>query len=189
MRERDSQRSKVYSAEEVLKAFEEPLPSVQDIERFVACVWKSQRVKSAFSRATPRASEPRVKDGRGRRKACGSSSAISMPVWSRNNWIVLHELAHVICQREHGMRVAAHGWEYCAIYLRLVLYVLGREAHDKLKASFKQHRVRFRARAKRRELSEVQREALRERLKHAREARARQKRFGDLAELHIDMSQ
>ena len=83
-----------------------------------------------------------------------------MPAWSRDEAIVLHELAHCFNARINGwVMVQSHGWEYCAIYLQLTLYVMGREAHDVLKAAFKANRVRFTAPRKGRKLTPEQREA------------------------------
>jgi uncharacterized membrane protein len=69
------------------------------------------------------------------------------------------------------VKAAGHGWQFAETYLLLVRHVMGVDAHDRLKAQFKEHRVRFREPKKRRELSEEQRQALRERLYEARQKR------------------
>ena len=79
---------------------------------------------------------------------------------SREGGIVLHELAHVICQREHGLRVAGHGWQFCSIYLKLALYMMGREAHDALKKEMKVNRVRFTEPRKRKPMDPLRKAAL-----------------------------
>lgn len=150
---RDSQRGKLYKADDVLKSFAEPLPTVKDVERFVRKVWALKRVHIAFLKATPPRSEPRVKDGRGTRIARGGNGHINIPLWARNSAVVLHELAHTITRREYGMAVPGHGWEYCGVFLKLVLYVMGREAHDTFKSSMKEFRVKFRPPRKREPLS------------------------------------
>lgn len=155
-RERDSQRAKVYRAEEVLESFAVSLPEIKDIEGYVQRVWASKRVQAAF--AFPNLMNvPRVHDGRGRRRPAANASMIKMPRWCRNTHIVLHELAHVIAICHHGRGVAWHGWQYCSVYLKLVLCVMGREAHNALKASFQKHRVRFRPKAPRKPLTPEQR--------------------------------
>ena len=176
--ERDSQRSKVYAAEnEAFRAYspknsEPTLPRVKDCERFVKKVFASKRVKAAFPRATREIwGVPRIEDGRGCRAARGGYSFLVLPRWARRDWVVLHEIAHTITGREVG-DVPAHGWQYCTVYLRLVLYVLGREHHDALKASFKKHRVRFTEPRKRKPLTAEQRAVLAERLATARAAKA-----------------
>jgi hypothetical protein len=84
---------------------------------------------------------------------------------------VLHELAHTITVREYGVYVAGHGWQFCAVYLGLVLCILGREKHDVLKAAFKAHRIRFTPPRPKRQLMSEQRTQLTERLAAAREAK------------------
>lgn len=146
-KERDSQRSKVYKAERAafstLAVANERHESVQDIEKFLRHVYSLKRVQDSFPLARLGEWYVRVKDGRRCRSAYGSHSMINMPRWSRISWVILHELSHTITQREESRRVAGHGWQFCENYLRLVLLVLGREAHDALKDSFKAHRVRF----------------------------------------------
>lgn len=146
VKERDSQRQKLYLAELVLKDFSKPVSSIADVERLVARVWGSKRVQESWPAAFKPdwLRSPYVKDGRGCRVARGGSSSITIPLWARTEYIVLHELAHTLTRRQFGVYVAGHGWQFCAVYLRLVLLFMGRAAHDALKASFKERRVRFR---------------------------------------------
>jgi len=182
---RDTQRAKVYKAEGA--AFDgyaeacKRLETVAEVEGYVKYVFGLKRVQDAFPRAVPNAlsglgfggySLPTVGDGRGRRRAGGTVRGIVMPKWSRKKWVVLHELAHTVSMRIFGFGIAGHGWEYCSTYLLLVRYTLGVEAHDLLKKSFKEHRVKFRAPRKRREISVEKRVALIERMAIARAAKA-----------------
>lgn len=166
MRERDTQRARVYKCDPVVREFAKPLTSVKDVERFVRKTFASKRVQAAYPKAM-RWSLPRVGDGRGRSNACGGFGGIKIPVWAREEATVIHELAHTICLREGGNE-AYHGWQFCAIYLKLVLYMLGRPAHDALKAAFKANRVRFTEPRKRRPLDPERRAALIERLSQYR---------------------
>lgn len=164
---RDSQRSKVYKSDAALKKFSEPLKTIEDIEKFVKSVWKLKRVQESF----PKISEecPRVKDGRGTRNARGGMFYISIPLWARSSDIVLHELAHTVTIRTYGYgETAAHGPEFCAVYLRLALYVMGREAHDALKAAMKHNKVRYKPKKARIPLSEERKAKLLETLRQAR---------------------
>lgn len=174
MRARDSQRRKVYTAEQ--KAFEgQPidLPEIADIERYIAHVCSLGRVKESFPKLVAR--PVMVGDGRRRRSACGNSAGISMPRHSRKRWVVLHELAHTIIHRiPGGWTMAGHGWEYCEAYLTLVRHVMGVDAHDRLKAEFKAHRVRYKAPRQRKPVSPEQRAILVERMRLAREAKVLQ---------------
>lgn len=170
---RDSQRSKLYKAEAVLKPFAKPLPSVKDVERFTRYVWSLGRVQQAFPQIAI-SGTPKIKDGRGRRRACAfGGHAIAIPLWARDSHIVLHELAHIVTRRKFGAGPPGHGWEFCETYLRLTLYVLGREAHDALKASFKANRVKFRQPRQGKPLTPERRAQLTATLAQARAARAK----------------
>lgn len=142
MRERDTQQRKLYRAEAVYTGTTRMTDDYFDMKKFVAKVWKSKRVHKAFSRMYPK-TVPYVGDGRARTHAGGNARGIYMPVWSRSEGIILHELAHTINQRVNGQDPAGHGWQFASIYLKLVLYIHGREAHDLLKKGMKLHRVRF----------------------------------------------
>lgn len=142
---RDSQRKRVYTAE--VEAFEndkktdEPtLREVKQVENFVKKVFASKRVQKEWPLVLK---APAVKDGRGCRNALAyGTSSISVPIWARRKWVVLHEIAHIITNHYHKGH-AGHGWEYCKIYLRLVEIILGKEAHSKLEKSFLKHGVKF----------------------------------------------
>lgn len=166
MSERDSQRSKVYKAERAIDSYATALPQIADIERFVKKAWASKRVQKAWPKAT-RIYLPEVGDGRGRTSAGGTYNGILMPVWSRNSVIVLHELAHCIVARQYGSKPAGHGWQFAGVFLKLVLYMIGREAYNELKRSFKAHRVRHKPKATRTMTPET-REILRQRVAMAR---------------------
>jgi putative metallohydrolase (TIGR04338 family) len=170
MKERDTQRSRVYEADEALVPFARPLPTIEDIKQYVERVFSLKRLWNAFPTAMCDF-YPTVGDGRGRRRACGSAVGIKIPLWARNEGVVLHELAHTVCQREHGTEVAPHGWQFCSIYLTLTLHANGRAAHNALRAAFKRHRVRYTAPRKRQPLSPERKAALLERLAAARARR------------------
>jgi putative metallohydrolase (TIGR04338 family) len=175
---RDSQRKRVYTAERAAfpdcsETSDPTLPTVEDIERYVKKVWGSKRVQAAFPRSTLHYSRvPEVADGRGCRRAIAYGTyQITIPKWARREWVVLHELAHIIVERERlhpKNEIADHGWHFCEVYLKLVLYMMGREAHDALKASFKKHKVKFTQPRERKPISDEQRAVLAARLAAAR---------------------
>jgi len=170
MRVRDTQRSKLYRAEAVLHKWKKPLPAVEDVAVYADKVFGSKRVRAAFPNAALH-DTPRVKDGRGIRNAKGGRFFISIPRWARNDVVVLHELAHTITQRVWPINCAGHGWQYCQTFLKLVLYMIGREAHDAFKAEMKATRVRFRPPRKSVPLSPERREQMIAVLAAARERR------------------
>lgn len=171
MRLRDTQRSRVYKSERKVLHFAKPLREVKDIERFI----KKQLKRKAITRRYPDATrEVLVHDGGGKRNASAYGGwKISIPLWARSDLIVIHELAHIVAHRHYrGSSIASHGWQFCAIYLDLVRFIMGREAHDALKASFKAHKVRFTQPRTRAPMSPERKAELAARLAAARAAKA-----------------
>jgi putative metallohydrolase (TIGR04338 family) len=156
-RQRDSQRSKVYKSDRSLDGISKPLPSVEDIEAYVAKTFASKQVRKAFKRCYW--SLPEAIDGRSLKWAWADKSVVFMPKWARREGILLHELAHTITRREYGPNVEGHGWQFCATYLKLVLFMMGREAHDLLKTAMISNRVKFHPPRKKRLMSPEQKDA------------------------------
>lgn len=167
---RDTQRARVYLSDKALMAIAKPLPSVADVEKFAARLFKSKRLAKKYPRAVARGA-PKVGDGRGTRRAMAHGGRkITLPTWARNEAVALHELAHIIAVRHHWPKpMADHGWEYCTIYLDITKWMMGKAAHDVLKAAFKANKVRFRKPVKR-VLSLEQRAMLAERMRTVRAA-------------------
>lgn len=159
MKVRDTQRSKLYKSERAaLQSFSLPLPAVADVAQYLEKQSKRQPLQNRYGAAVDVTNwKLRVADGRGCRRALAYGTyQIAIPLWARQDWVVLHEWAHIIHNRLsargtlNGSRTselrggAAHGWQYAAIYLDLVHFCMGKEAADALKAAFKDHKVRFR---------------------------------------------
>jgi len=168
MRIRDSQVSKLYRAErEAWQVYSLPLPTIADIRKYLEQQSARKPLQLRYGDAVNVIEwELEIADGRGRRHAAAYGSyRISIPLWARNNWVVLHEWAHIIHSRlaidgeissttfdlwRHGSRRqelrggAAHGWQFAAIYLDLVHFCIGKDAASALKAAFKTHKVRYR---------------------------------------------
>ena len=174
-RQRDSQRSRLYNADDALIPWSEPLPEMEDLERYTKWVFGLKRLRNALPGCLSWKT-PDLRDGRRRNTAAATAWTVWMPRHSRKSYILLHELAHVLTRRTYGYEVAGHGWEYCSVFLKLVLYAMGREAYNALKASFKRYRVKFKAPRKRKPLSPEQRAAAAERLAKARAVRAKKLR-------------
>jgi len=151
-RPRDSQRSKVYKAETAHSLwFDEALfDSVGDVQRWVDSICKSRWFKNRFPRYAldPKslmkygrsADGIKVLDGRGRRRACGLRRGfIKLPIWTRTDLHILHEIAHVVTTT----KVASHGREFCANYLALVRQFMGKEEANELRECFKRHKVKY----------------------------------------------
>ena len=128
---RDNQRSKLYDAEDGVdrgRAFD----SVDAVQDFVDSITGS----SYWERIPGAPRVVAVRDGRGRRHACAAESwygaEVRLPRWSRNQLIVLHELAHTITPKG----CAPHGPEFAAGYLRLVRRFLSEDHYEALQAAF-----------------------------------------------------
>lgn len=143
-RPRDSQKSRLYKAErEALNKRSKRLETISDITRYVDRISKRATIVRRYG--TELRKPIFIGDGRGKRNAGGDAKGIYMPKWSRTEFIVLHEMSHCIACRMYGRyNIAAHGREYAAIYLDLVRFMLGKDAADALKASFRTHRVKWR---------------------------------------------
>jgi putative metallohydrolase (TIGR04338 family) len=177
MRERDSQRSKVYRAESDAATRGGSFETIPEIEAYLERVFSHEW----FKRHHPHALRFLVKDGRGRRKACGGAQGLcvvmSMPKWFRTEDVVLHELAHGLVELKWGRGTAWHGWEFCKTLLELVRHYIDAESADNLRLSFKEHRVRYCKPKRGRKLTPEQREVAISRLVSAREAKAAKTRM------------
>ncbi len=146
MRPRDSQRQRVYDAENEVPGFrtEDRLDELSELNDWVLTVLASSWFKKHF----PETKYIDVEDGRGRQKACGGLSGIKMPRWSRSKMITLHEIAHVVTLRQAnkaGTSVPWHGREFAMAYLALVRHFLGQAKHDQLLEQFRLKKVKYKA--------------------------------------------
>lgn len=145
MRPRDTQKRKLYNAEnEAFKGAGSKLESYDLAKAFIERVWRNEFVRSKFpiARNYP---APRLTDGRGTRRAFASLRRINLPLWARNDWCALHEIAHSL---QPSVNEAVHGWQYAERYLILVQHFMGRQHAEVLKAAFKKYRVRYRPKRK-----------------------------------------
>lgn len=157
---RDTQRKRVWRVAYAQKETGEALPTIGDVKRYLKRAWSMQRVRDAWPAAYRRLM-PEIHDGRGHRSCWGYRDEIGVPKWARSTPIVTYLLACSIHKRlDHGRPVADHGPEFCMTYLRLSLYLEGREAHDQRKAAFKTAKVRTSPKRKAPPLSQERRYAL-----------------------------
>lgn len=187
-RERDSQRSKVYRAEQGFWNAHHrgngSLESLDDIRDYVGEVMETSRIVMEYGLAITRPPIT-IRDGRGATRAFASGGyAMTFPKQMRKEWIVLHELAHIIHHRiqdegdvglsweERPTRQAGHGYQWASIYLHLTKVMFGTKTADGLKLAFRNGKVRYNAPRKRAPLTPEARAVLVERLATAREAKA-----------------
>lgn len=161
-RPRDSQRSKVYAAEDA--AFPRILGlarlDLNEMQRIVDKVCSSKLVQRKYPRAKH---APLVTDGRARRSAAYDHwrNQVKMPTWARTKSALLHELAHALTYQKGE---AGHGWRFCECYLYLVRVYMSKGAEETLRAEFKARKVKFKPPRTRR-MTDEQRLAASERMK------------------------
>lgn len=155
-RVRDSQRSKVYAAERTVWWNTPRVDrTLGDVQEFVDRVLTRKRVVKRFGQKKARITAARR--GGSSYVFVGSNVIHLNPEHASNTQLVLHELAHVLAP------FSSHGHEFADAYLFLVREVMGVEIGDRLKAAFKQKRVRTKPKATR-TLTDEQRQALRDRM-------------------------
>ena len=83
-------------------------------------------------------------------KASGGSACateMNLDRWARQKWIVIHELAHVVDYIENGrprqIYHQGHGWQFCAIYQRLVGMAFGHQDWKALKTEMRARGVKY----------------------------------------------
>lgn len=132
--DRDNQRSKVYAAERAsgLCKFEQTIPDAE-LQQWVNAVLDRRVIRSRWGARTV---EVKRTSGRGGATAHGTWRINASP-GSRNEYVMLHEIAHILTPRDAG-----HGPAYCGVLLFLVRNVLGKEAHAALLAAMRKHRVK-----------------------------------------------
>lgn len=143
-RPRDSQKSKVYTAERVLQKGDQGW-SYQETQDYVDSV---TRTRWWLNRQGP--PFVYVKDGRGTSWAMAYDpyttpkgedrpATLNLPRWARDPIVVMHEMAHLLTSASE----AAHGRGFCRNYLALVKRFLGQEEYVALRESFRLHRVKW----------------------------------------------
>lgn len=141
MRDRDTQRKKLYAAEwastrqqTVSKLAQKHLSTIQGVEIYVHEVQRYAWFQRRWSQHMIQ-----VERGRGTNALSSSwMNRIRVAKWGHTEHIVLHELAHILTPN----RYAAHGPEFAGVLLFLVRRMMGKEAAAELRAAFKAKGVR-----------------------------------------------
>lgn len=143
---RDSQRKKVYESERKIWPKSEQLETLPEIN-----TWLDYKVFGSnwFEKSYPLVKGFKVHDGRAARFARGwfdvkqGTAHMKLPRWSRNKMVILHELAHGLCQSIYDRRkVAGHGKEWAGIFLQLLKRLCPVE-YEALKIEYKSRKVKY----------------------------------------------
>ncbi len=147
MRPRDNQRQRVYDSEHTaayrlgMTSSGRTIPNDQ-LQAWVDAVLDRRPIRSRWGAIHI---EAVLKRGG---SAYGGLGRITLPLFARNEWIVLHEIAHSLTERSARdvsgcpYDVAWHGPEYVGVYLFLVKTVLGEEAYKTFLAVCRENKVR-----------------------------------------------
>jgi len=163
---RDSQRSRVYAAEQFVRTLfdraaqhssrsidffgesitlppEARFASVESVQRYVDEVLALPAVAEIGSQAAPLAVRARRAATAAHYETSGDAGVIAVPDriganWAMRELVVLHEVAHHLC----GAGGPAHGSEFVAIFCALATAVMGPEAGHVLRVVYAKEGVR-----------------------------------------------
>lgn len=168
--ERDSQKQKLYDAEQYAKykimdgcagnEINKEFESLEEIKVFVDMFTKTKWFIERFNwRGKDKGEDCNViikdKPRGGGADAHRLSGTIRISLASRHMMVVLHELAHIIQPSGYG---ASHGRFFARAFLEMVECIIGKKSAKILKQEFKKERVKY---LPKRKLSEATREKLR----------------------------
>lgn len=134
---RDVQRQRVYNAERALHNYTQTIPNSQ-LQKFVDDALDKRAVRARWPHAQVEVVLKRGGKAYGYRYG-GGSGRITLPLFSRNPAIILHEVAHVLTPNTYQ----SHGPEFAGVLLFLVKTVMGTDAAAELRKSFKEERARY----------------------------------------------
>ncbi|CAN5254027.1 TIGR04338 family metallohydrolase [soil metagenome] len=166
MSPRDSQRSKVYAAEEFARTLfdraaahgsnvvdffgmsltlppEARFGSVAAVQRYVEQVLALPAVRDRWPELPTLAVRPRRGTTAAHYEIADGTGVIAVPesetLWALRELVVLHEVAHHLCPAQ-----PAHGPEFAATFTELASLVMGPEAGQVLRVLYDKHGVRLR---------------------------------------------
>lgn len=130
-RPRDTQKSRLYRAQQAMPEYDDPPMPWPDVEAYVTSITRSTWFRARWPHATIRPVQKRGGSAYGY-----STGRITLPLFARNRLIICHEIAHTLTPG------AWHGPEFCGLYLALVEHFVSRDARGRLRANMREQRVR-----------------------------------------------
>jgi hypothetical protein len=138
-RPRNSQYAKFWKAQGILASISRELKTEKQVERFVS----NARERAFLKRRYPHL-QYGIHVSHEETKLVALYNEINIPPAHRREHEICRQIAIVLFYRaDWREQWAWHGWQFCAIYLDVVRAMMGKKAHDVLKASFRANRVRF----------------------------------------------
>jgi hypothetical protein len=146
-RPRDSKKSAIYKAETEIfgdlgsgnawAIGDGSLEAVKSRVWFIVSTKAWRKLCLKYGRPGYRYADVRVT---GRKGAKGFTKGINLGTWHRNQWMVLHELAHTLTVHDHIY--AIHGAKFCSAYIALVRRFMNVESARLLKAEFLKRNIK-----------------------------------------------
>ena len=139
---RDSQRSKVYKAENQVFSFkEEKLETMAQAQLVV-----NEVINSDYYKSNKGWKRVKLSDGRGSRRAFYyyDDRRVSLPKGSRMRWVIIHEMAHCLTHKTVGDDVGHHG-SFCTHYANMVSELIGVDKARELTKAFRRNKVLYQA--------------------------------------------
>lgn len=148
---RDDQRSAVYKAERAAfqgRLQQQDVSTPERMRRRLDQILLSPWFLATYPKTAAR--QIGLEFGRlGGANANESRIRLGRNAFAMQEWILIHELSHVVVRREIPSVDApqGHGHEYCDVYLKLAEQFLAAGAADELRRQFDAHRVGYQPRA------------------------------------------
>lgn len=141
--DRDPQRYQVYAAEEeAMKLTGEQKLNPVTVRMLAQDIQSHPKLVKLY----PKAMNERIKlviKGNTRTSAYYFMGTIFLPKWAHLDWVVCHEIAHLIDRRQNGVVEEGHGPEFCGIMISLVEAMVSPKAAETLRSCYEKHGVKY----------------------------------------------
>lgn len=148
---RDTQKSKVYAAEQAVEWSDKAGRLLDDRETERLTLAVAQYADKLLGHRPRKAVNVEINPGRGGAMCWTGLNLIRFTRPSTKRWVICHEVAHFAAYRDVRRAFGwteeqgdnrPHGREFCALYLRLVSHWCGEADAKALRASMRSHGVR-----------------------------------------------
>lgn len=138
--------SKVYQAESLISWGQDDIGFDKSVS-LISDIWNKKEFKAAFPKAAERPAPIVQKGRRGWHPTAhlGKEEKIVLPPNWRNISTVLHEVAHIVTEREYAIDEDwhFHSWRWCQTLLFLITLILGEKEASDMTIAFVMEGVKF----------------------------------------------
>lgn len=141
---RDSQRSKIYQAENIL--YGKKFATLEDCQKYIMHMFNSSWFKKNFPEYKLPPTVLKSKGG-----CFYRMSEIHLSRWGFNERVVIHEFAHYATSWRRWQKAskvppsASHGWLFASVFLMLVRKFMDEKSYEVLKSHYKYFKVKYHA--------------------------------------------